>query len=473
MPEFLKKIIVTVIIGGLCISAFFIYLNNFKKPTPRTVDEVVYYMMARQLEDNILDYNASSYVLHNSTTDRRDLPDYFYQPLFKHPPLFTLLILVSVKVFGSVGQNPLGAVFFPILMGALSIALIYLLGKMVGGRAVGLLAAGMMFIDPVLIMSSQKVWMDTPLMFFMLLTVYCYWKAIRESKNMFFIFGGIAAGLAVMVKYPGILSFLIVIFFVILSAPNVFKNRYFLLSLFLPVLISVPWILMNFYVYGSTFISKQLALHHFNHIFSKSFLVFGVMILTIAWLGVMMCYRPQLISKRFALFLQKKPIFYFKLLAWAGVFLFVALNISKSLNFFEIPWVTWQQSSFSGQPGWFYLQRLLRFSFLYGFAYLAFFDPFHKTSNELFLIKLNAFIMMLFFVAWGNFQCRYILPAVPFLLIMSADYIWKLFGRFAQINYVHVRLLFQALLLILIVLAVSKTMLINYEVSYTNDMCYF
>ncbi|HSV42915.1 MAG TPA: hypothetical protein VLJ10_00005, partial [Candidatus Bathyarchaeia archaeon] len=142
-------------------------------------------------------------------------------------------------------------------------------------------------------------------------------------------------------------------------------------------------------------------------------------------------------------------------------------------NFFELPWVTWRQAAFSGEQRWFYLSRLLEYSLLYGFAYLAFFDPFSKWREELLFLKVNAFLIILFFTAWGNFQCRYILPALPFLIILAAYYICKLFRQLAKIEYVFLRLSLQSLLLILIVLAVSKTMLINEEVSYTNFMCYF
>ncbi|MEW5895413.1 MAG: phospholipid carrier-dependent glycosyltransferase [Candidatus Omnitrophota bacterium] len=470
MPEISKKITIALIVGGLCAASFFILLNNFKKPNPRTVDEVVYYTMARQMQDNIFAYNTTGLALHDFMTQGKEYPDYFYKPLFKHPPLFTLLIMLSVKMFG---PTALGAGFFPIFLGSLSIALVYLIGRMVGGRIAGLLAAGFMFIDPVLIMSSQKVWMDAPLMFFMLLTVYSYWKAIREKKDSFFLMGGLAAGAAFMVKYPGILTFLTVILFVILSAPEVFRNRKFLLSLVLPFLVSVPWFALNFYVYGQKFITDQLAVHDFNSVFSLPVLVFGIGMAILILSATLMFYHPDMISRRFTLFLQKKGVFYLKMLAWVATIAFVLANVPRSLDFFEVPAVSWTQGAFAGKPRWFYFERLLRFSLTYGFAYLAFFDPFHKTEKGLFLMKLNAVIIMVFFAAWGNFQCRYILPSLPFLLVMSGDYVWKLFKDFAEINIVFLRLTLQSLLLVFIVLAVSKTILINFEVSFTNFMCYF
>ena len=468
MSEITKKIFIFLLIGGLCMSAFFVRFKNFKKPGPRTVDEAVYYVMARQMEDNIFAYNASAYALNDLMTQGRELPEYFYDPLFKHPPVFVLMIYTSVKIFGT---TALGAGFFPVFLGSLAVGLVYLLGSLIGGRIVGILSALFMFMDPAAVMSSQKVWMDAPLMFFMLLTVYAYYKGIREKKAVFFFLGGTAAGMSVMIKYPGILTFLGVILFAFLCVPGLFRNKKFLVSLVLPVLISMPWIFMNYYVYGADFFLERLTVHGAG-MFSTPLLVLAgvVCIFVFGWLFVK---NPNFIARRFALLFSTRFVFYLKLAGLTGAVVFILLNIPKSLNFYEVPAVVWFQGAFSGQPRWFYFQRLLRFCFLYGFAYLAFFDPFSKPDHGRFLMKLNAFLIMLFFAAWGNFQCRYILPALPFLMILAFDYIWRLLGHFARIHMVSLRLFCQAVLLILVILSVSKTMLINYEVSFTNNMCYF
>ncbi len=471
MPEIVKKIIISLILGGLCVSAFFIRLENFKKPTPRTVDEMVYYTMARQMQDNIFEYNATNYALHAMVTEHKKYPEYFHQPLFKHPPLFVLMIRLSVKIFG---PSALGAAFFPLMAGVGLIVLAYLLGSAVGGRAVGLVAAGLMFIDPVTIMSSQKVWMDAPLAFFMVLTAFCYWKAIEGHRHdLFFLWGGVAAGAAFMIKFPGLLSLFVVVFFMLFRYPHVFRNKYFWASLALPLLMAVPWALWNYYVYGFEFFYNQLAVHGSTHVFSLSFLVLlaiGAGMLVLLWNVIR---RPDLMLERSDDLLSSKLFLVIKAVGFAWAFVFIMGHIGRSLNFFEVPFVTWRQMAFSGEPRWFYLRRLLEYSLLYGFAYLAFFDPFSRWKEELLFLKINAFLVIVLLTAWGNFQCRYILPALPFLITLAAYYICKLLRQLAKIEYVFLRLSLQSLLLILIVLAVSKTMLINYEVSYTNFMCYF
>jgi len=471
MTETVKKILIAILIGGLCVSAFFIRYNNFKRPGPRTTDEVVYYVMARQMEDNIFAYNASGYALKDAVTHHgTELPDYFFDPLFKHPPAFVLMIYTSVKMFGA--GTHLSAGFFPIFCGALALIFVYLLGRRIGGRAAGILAAGFMFIDPVGIMSSQKVWMDAPLMFFMLLTVYLYYEGIGRRRPLFFWLGGAAAGLAVMVKYPGILTLAGLMVFVLLCRPRLVRDKMFLASLALPAVISLPWFLLNYYVYGPDFFLKSLHAHEFGVRSLYSWVILGVLI-SMGLLAAAAWRHPREVSRRFEQLCSSRFVFYGKLAAFMATLVFIQFYFSRSLNFYEVPAVEWAQGSFSGQPRWFYFQRLLRFCFLYAFAYLAFFDPFFKPDPGRFLLKINAFLIIVFFAAWGNFQCRYILPALPFLMILSADYIWRLLGVLARINWVALRLLLQAAVLILVVLAVCKTMLINYEVSFTNNMCYF
>jgi 4-amino-4-deoxy-L-arabinose transferase-like glycosyltransferase len=452
------------------VSAFFVRFENFKKPVPRTIDETVYFFMARQMGENIFEYNATNYALYFFLLEGRRFPKYFHDPLFKHPPLFVLMILSAFKIFG---YTAFAANFFPLVLGVLSIALIYLLGRLVSGRMVGLLAASFMWIDPVAIMSSQKVWMDTPLMFFMLLTVYSYWMAVKEKKNMFFLIGGLAAGSAFMIKYPGILTFFGIIIFFLMTCPEIFKNRYFQWSLVFPILMSLPWAFWNYYVYGMGFIQQQLAAHSFISVFSFPVFLFLIILFSVACLFVVFFRNIGFIPKKSQTFFSSPPVYQLKCFCFLFMLAFSILHGWRSLSLSDLPSVSWQGGAFSGEPGWFYLRRLLEYSFLYAFAYLSFFDPFSKGSRDIFLIKINGFLIMIFFTAWGNFQCRYILPALPFLMILSADYLWNLFKKSVKIDFVFFRLFFQAALLLLIALALSKTMLVNQEISFTNNMCYF
>src|SRR3989338_7152702 len=98
--ETLKRAFIILMLGSLMASAFFIRLENFKKSSSRTIDEIVYYRMAKQiLQEGLKGYHTIPYgkELHEAG---RPLPDYFFEPLFKHPPVFTFLITFFMFLFG-------------------------------------------------------------------------------------------------------------------------------------------------------------------------------------------------------------------------------------------------------------------------------------------------------------------------------------------------------------------------------------
>jgi len=101
-------------LGLLIVSAFFLRLNNFNNSDMHAIDEFVYFRMALQVNNDISDYNSIPYgkVL---TKSGRKLPAYFFDPLFKHPPLFTYLLAASMKSSNNKFQ---AAAYFPILFGA-------------------------------------------------------------------------------------------------------------------------------------------------------------------------------------------------------------------------------------------------------------------------------------------------------------------------------------------------------------------
>ena len=88
-------------LGSLMISAFLYVLKTSKNSQSRSIDEIVYYRMAKQIvHQGFSGYNSIPYGRELAETGRV-LPQYFFEPLFKHPPLFTLLIAFSMKLFRS------------------------------------------------------------------------------------------------------------------------------------------------------------------------------------------------------------------------------------------------------------------------------------------------------------------------------------------------------------------------------------
>jgi 4-amino-4-deoxy-L-arabinose transferase-like glycosyltransferase len=191
---------VALFLSFLAISSFFIKWHNFRHTALRTTDENVFYSIAKQLTAHPFMYNSRGYVQRAQKDPR--LPEYLSAPLFKHPPLFSYTLAFSLKIFG---DREFSVALIPLLCGSLLIPLVYFLARLVGDDKVAVLSALLIYMDPLTIISSQKVWLDSMLTSFATLSLYFYLKGFHRQKGSYFILGGMTAGLAALTKYPGIL----------------------------------------------------------------------------------------------------------------------------------------------------------------------------------------------------------------------------------------------------------------------------
>jgi len=76
---------------------------------------------------------------------------------------------------------------------------------------------------------------------------------------------------------------------------------------------------------------------------------------------------------------------------------------------------------FSMGPWHFYLTRLNELSPLYLFSFLSIFFVFGRDRGDQ-LLLLSSLLILGAFIFLGNYQSRYILPAVPFLILLSARF---------------------------------------------------
>lgn len=73
--------------------------------------------------------------------------------------------------------------FVPVILGTLAVLIIYLIGKDIGGRAVGMLAALFLALNPAVIQRSNLGWFDTEVcMFAFLLFIFFFLRAIEEER---------------------------------------------------------------------------------------------------------------------------------------------------------------------------------------------------------------------------------------------------------------------------------------------------
>ena len=469
-----NKTLLFLMLGLLTVSAFFIQLENFKQSDLRTIDEIVYYRMAKQvLDEGLSGYNTIPFG-EELAAQGRPLPEYFRQPLFKHPPVFTFLSVVSMKIFG---PKLISAEYISLLLSVLMIPLIYLLGAQVYDRRVGFLSALFLWMDPISIICSQKVWMDSTIAFFTFLSALFFIYGMKRNNDWYFILSGMASGFAVNTKYSGILITFIIFIFCLFYRKDLFKNNKFQLSLALPFLMLIPWLSWNYKVYGIASILKHSELRTIYMRFITYLPIIAiVVILTILFVFLVSRFKKdQLPNYQLSASNNNKNfIGYLCSLVPIALFtFFIPKQFIHSFQFDYLPTHGWRQGLFSGEPLSFYFGRLLEFSPIYILSFLAIFRLDTKENREIPLIRFCAIIILLLFIFWGNYQSRYVLSSLPFFIILGTQlgvniYEGATVNRNTIMYYcgrVGMKLAF--------IFIIVKCYYLNVMMSYPNDMCYF
>lgn len=466
-----KKVLVFVVLCGLVLSAFGIQLNVFIKSRVTSVDEAVYYRMGQQVMYDWRDYNTIPYA-EKLTKEGRDLPEYFFQPLYKHPPLFTFLVSLSMKLFG---PRMVSAEYVSLLFGVLLIPLTYLLGSLFYGPIIGLLSAFFVFLDPVTIMTSQKLWPDTTLAFFMVLTVYLFATAIKKNRDIFLTLSGLSLGLAVLTKYPGALPLAGIILYSLFYDRKLIKSYKFFVSYFIiPLGMLMPWLFWNYSVYGLAAVTRHQEIKALGE-------RFGPVILLIAIICMLVIYFRKRYKMTFDAVEYEddnpESIARMKVYSYIFIFLFIGVGLKdhliRGMQFDYIPVCSWVLGFFGSEPRYFYFGRLLEYSLIYGFAFAALLMYQTREEKEIAVLRLAAFVILIFLTIWGNFQSRYILASIPFLIIMGVQCWAGLLNQLVEKGQSRIATLGVLVLIFIFIFIVARTLYLNTSLSYTNNMCYF
>lgn len=477
------NVVIAIVIIFITVVAFMQRMHNFKGSTARTIDEAVYFRMALQINENVSDYNTIPYGDELRATGR-SLPKYFALPLFKHPPVFTYGIATFTNIFGAKWSV---AAIFPILMGVLLIPLTFLLGSLVYSRMVGLFAALCMFNDPIGILSSQKIWMDTTIAFFSVLAVYFFLVALKHKVNIFYILSGLASGIAVNTKYTGILVVFGIGLYALVNNRYLFTKKSFWISMLLPFVMLLPWIYWNYSTYGIDVLTMQVGTHGGFDRFLKVFVnpYFLIFIISCVFLAIYF-YRRKIAlnaideNKTDDPVEEEIEIVQNKIISVVSIcfvgFIFIVLlkdSFLNALNYMSIPSNSWQLGFFRNEPPWFYLGRLVEYSLIYTAALFVLLRYQPKENQFAALLRITSLVVLLFFIAWRGYQSRYILTLLPFLLVLASDFIVCLWKQIEQIKNLGFKQTCRFLILFFVVYAFIKTAYINQVLSFPNNTCYF
>jgi len=409
--------------------SIFLRYYGFGQPHRLTFDEGLYSgALAKQLQVDATNYSPQrAYEIIKATG--RFTPEYLNRPLFKHPPLYCYLIALGYHAFNS---SELVAVSVSIWLGSLMVLTIFFLGKVLYDDRVGLLAAFYLCIDPVHWVCSERIWMETTLSFFILLAILLF--ILGQKQKIYLTLSGLSIGLAMLTKYPGILSMVIIVSSVILMDRSMLKQKGFWIMCTLALIVFCPWIIWNWNVYGSflgsTFSAHDIAGHvkHTARVFSDN-KIYLTAFLFLAGLWLIMRRKISNFLRTYSTDGEAPKQNRGIIISCAVVVLaLMAFPFLRDMGREAFIWrnsvLTGWSNPFAGGPWHFYITRLAELSPVYIFAYLSIFFVLGKNKGDQILLLSSSWILIAF-ILLGNYQSRYILPAVPFLIILAARWqIW-------------------------------------------------
>lgn len=205
-------------------------------------DEVILQVLAEKVSENPKDYSLQG------TAVLDQLPKIVYdKPLFHHPPLFTYGLMLFRKLLGIKFQ-----ILFPVLANVLTVLIIFAIGRELYDESVGLIAAFIFSICPIVLHASTKIWIDAVLTLFCTLSIYLSILAVKREKAFWYILAGISFGLAVLSKISAlaIIAPIAYLFIKNFNSKRLINVSYFLIS---SALVAGPWLIIFYKTFGTFF----------------------------------------------------------------------------------------------------------------------------------------------------------------------------------------------------------------------------
>ena len=369
-------------------------------------DEIVLLTLGKNLQGGWSHYHVREWYEQERIAGR-EAPAYLGRPLFKHPPLMATMLSWA----GEPGLRGTRNAFMLMFgFGVLVCAAVYGLARFLLTPMWSLVPAAMAWVDPLLWVGSVKVWLDLPLTLFCAAGLGFAWRG-RSSPGAF-LGMGICFGLAFLTKYPAMAVWAAAV--VLLWTDKSFhKGPFFGWGCALPWLMLTPWLVWNLRVSGWSALDFEESRHAFRVLGTNLWAVVAVAIAG----GFIVWKRRGLSNEPDDMLRGRRLLLALFFLAVVGLFLFHSWFSGR-----QEPRASLGVHFFSGERAWFYLDRLLSLDPLLWPGLVALF--WRRLPPPANFLRWVALAFGLVFSIWGNYQSRYIMPAVPVVCVLSA---WSLF----------------------------------------------
>jgi len=176
---------------------------------------------------------------------------FFGEQYMQHPYMFYLLIAAA---FIALGMKDAAGQIVVILLGSLIIPLIYLTGKELFNKKLGLIAAALIMSHPLFWFYSERILNDVPLLFFLTLSLYLYARSYARKENKTLYMCGVTTAMALLTKMSGVA--ILAVFFthaLITDKLKVFTRKKYWVTLIIFTLVFSTWMIRNYLVVGYLF----------------------------------------------------------------------------------------------------------------------------------------------------------------------------------------------------------------------------
>ena len=138
----------------------------------------------------------------------------------------------------------------------------------------------------------------------------------------------------------------------------------------------------------------------------------------------------------------------------------------------HIPKVGLQKHLFGAEPTWFYFRRLPEMSPFYLLGLLGLLKIFSRRDGDR-LLCLYCLVILVFHSWWANYQTRYVVSALPVILIIAASLLregWTSLEKLtSQKKILIARIFYSGAVIYFIV----KTLIVAYNIALPNNASYF
>ncbi len=162
-------------------------------------------------------------------------------PIFRAHPLLFQFVLALVFPFTGYDRIDVVGRIVSVMMGLLTVILVYKLGKMLYGRRTGVIAALLLAVMPYHVIVTRQVLLDGPMVFFATLSLYFLARFALTQQAGWLYATSVAMGLTFLGKETSIILIAAIYVFLALSPEIRIRVRPLLLSMVCMILVMLPF----------------------------------------------------------------------------------------------------------------------------------------------------------------------------------------------------------------------------------------